>query len=134
MTTAERIISALSNRRGFDGWWDDMGEDIQQEVIAEIEGIVVGESVLVIQSDDEILAELKTSNRWGRNEQPERDVAYEFLVDIDLPIRRIRMDADDTLHIYTAAPFSTEQAVQLGRRLDPDEFSDEGEYYRLWWD
>lgn len=133
MTTAERIIEALSNRGGFDGWWDDIGEDIQQEVIAEI-AIIVGEEMPAVESSDEVYAELETSNRWGANDQPTLDVAGEFLTDPDLPIQRVRMDADDTLHIYTIKPFSIEQAVQLGRRLDPDEFSDEGEYYRLWWD
>lgn len=42
MTTAERIIEALSSRGGFDGWWDDIDEEMKQEVIAEIDAIVDG--------------------------------------------------------------------------------------------
>lgn len=40
MTKTEQIISALSNRGGFDGWWGDIDEDIQQEIIAEIDAII----------------------------------------------------------------------------------------------
>lgn len=133
MTKAEQIISALSNRGGFSGWWDDIDEGTQHEIVTEIAGII-GDEVPTVESDDEIIAELETSNRWGANDQPALDVAIEYLTDPDLPIQRVRMDADDTLHIYTTVPLSTEQAMELGRRLDPDEFSDEGEYYRLWWD
>jgi hypothetical protein len=40
MTTVERIIDALSSRGGFDGWWDDMDSDIQQEIVKEITTII----------------------------------------------------------------------------------------------
>ena len=37
---AREIIYALTNRSGFDGWWDGIDEDIQDEIIEEIAQII----------------------------------------------------------------------------------------------
>ena len=45
--TAENIVSkvldALNDRGGFDGWWGGIDDDIQQEIIEELVSIVEGE-------------------------------------------------------------------------------------------
>ena len=37
---AQQIIGMLSDRSGFDGFWLDIDDDIQEEIIDEIAGIV----------------------------------------------------------------------------------------------
>lgn len=40
MSTAQKIIGALQSRGSFDGWWDDVDADIQEDIIAEISEII----------------------------------------------------------------------------------------------
>jgi tartrate dehydratase alpha subunit/fumarate hydratase class I-like protein len=35
-----KILDAFCNRTGFDDWWYDLGEEIEQEIIEELEGII----------------------------------------------------------------------------------------------
>jgi hypothetical protein len=35
-----KILDAFCNRAGFDDWWYDLGEEIEQEIIEELEGII----------------------------------------------------------------------------------------------
>jgi hypothetical protein len=37
---AEAIIDMLSSRGGFDGWWGNIDDDIQEEIIEEITKII----------------------------------------------------------------------------------------------
>lgn len=34
------IIDSLCNRKGFDDWWYNLGDDIEDEIIIEIENII----------------------------------------------------------------------------------------------
>jgi hypothetical protein len=34
------IVDSLYNRRGFDDWWDNLDDDIEEEIIKEIEDII----------------------------------------------------------------------------------------------
>jgi len=40
MSTAQKVINALQSRGGFDGWWDDIDEETQEDIIAEISEIM----------------------------------------------------------------------------------------------
>lgn len=33
---ADRILSLLNNRKGFDWWWDELDDEIQEEIRASI--------------------------------------------------------------------------------------------------
>lgn len=37
---SEKIINALNDRSGFDGWWHDIEPETQQEILEEIEKII----------------------------------------------------------------------------------------------
>lgn len=37
---SKTIIEKLSDRQGFDGWWGNIDDDIQKEILKEIEDIV----------------------------------------------------------------------------------------------
>ena len=37
---AERVIDFLSDRKGFDHWWDNIDDDIQEEIIRELDEMV----------------------------------------------------------------------------------------------
>ena len=39
-SAAEAIIQYLSDRKGFDGFWDSIDDDIQEEIIDEIAEII----------------------------------------------------------------------------------------------
>lgn len=38
--TAADIIVFFSGRKGFDWWWDDLDEDIQQEILDELDELL----------------------------------------------------------------------------------------------
>lgn len=37
---AQRVIDFLSDRKGFDHWWDNIDDDIQEEIIRELDEMV----------------------------------------------------------------------------------------------
>lgn len=39
----KKMISALSDRGGFDGWWDGIDEDIKTEIVEELAEILTTE-------------------------------------------------------------------------------------------
>lgn len=43
MTKAEKIINMLESRKGFDYWWHEMNDEINQEIIKKIE-LIINES------------------------------------------------------------------------------------------
>jgi hypothetical protein len=40
MSKAEQIIELLSDRNGFDGWWDMIDEEIQEEILNELTELI----------------------------------------------------------------------------------------------
>lgn len=40
MSVGQKIIDALSDRKGFDWWWDDLDPDIQAEIVAELDHLI----------------------------------------------------------------------------------------------
>jgi len=40
MKKSEKIISALCDRGGFDGWWGNIDEDIQNEILTMMDHII----------------------------------------------------------------------------------------------
>lgn len=43
LVTAEKILAKLSDRKGFDWWWDDLDADIQDEIRQEIADTIEAE-------------------------------------------------------------------------------------------
>lgn len=43
MNTTDKIIAELSDRGGFDGWWDSIDSDIQDEIKNDLRKIVAEE-------------------------------------------------------------------------------------------
>jgi hypothetical protein len=39
----DKMIELLSDRRGFDGWWEDIDEDIQNEIKEEMLSVIIEE-------------------------------------------------------------------------------------------
>lgn len=40
MKKVKKILNMLNDRKGFDGWWDDIDEEIQNEIAEEIRKII----------------------------------------------------------------------------------------------
>lgn len=40
VSTAERVIKLLDDRNGFDRWWEEIDEEVQDEIVKEIAGVV----------------------------------------------------------------------------------------------
>jgi hypothetical protein len=40
MSVGSYIIEVLCDRKGFDDWWDNLDDDIRQEIIDELDGKV----------------------------------------------------------------------------------------------
>jgi hypothetical protein len=45
MTAGETVIELLAERGGFDWWWDEIDPEIQAEIVAELNGVVVLKAV-----------------------------------------------------------------------------------------
>lgn len=37
---SELVISSLNGRKGFDNWWDELDEDLHEEITAELADII----------------------------------------------------------------------------------------------
>lgn len=63
------VIDVLDGRSGFDGWWDDIDEDIKDEIRSEITS-VVRESIAEMERDSLLLEALRQEgvdnwDGWG---------------------------------------------------------------------
>ncbi len=40
MSKTEKVLEVLNNRGGFDDWWGNLDEDLQNEIYSEIEAVI----------------------------------------------------------------------------------------------
>lgn len=68
-----KILDAFCNRAGFGDWWYDLGEEIEQEIIKELEGIIskrISKSTknkyLKSEEAQELFQEAVERDTWGK--------------------------------------------------------------------
>ena len=61
MSTAQKVINALRSRRGFDGWWDDIDGDVQEDIITKISDTIAADN-------NRLSAENAQLRQWLRGE------------------------------------------------------------------
>jgi len=88
-----------------------------------------------VMTQDQILAELSKSDRWGINCQPE-DVGAFARVLAELPVATIKMNSSDRFDVVFTRPLSDEEAKGLFEASDCDDDPVMPDRLRalLWWD
>lgn len=113
MDIITKIITLLKNRKGFDGWWDSIGKEIQLETLKELQmSILARESEL-----EDKIEELESELEELQDELDDKNSAYsDEIYELEMDITNLENQIDK-YEFLLPKNLLEEQILEQFRRL-----------------